>query len=94
LGQKRERETDFRDTVVTLLIENSGSMRGRPITGIAFCCARTARAAIMAVAASSNSRRLIRDLNGLEQQSCECARGRALRVIGPLRSRPSFRSPR
>src|SRR5436305_1703275 len=29
---KRERETDFRDTVVTLLIDNSGSMRGRPIT--------------------------------------------------------------
>ncbi|GGB31392.1 cobaltochelatase subunit CobT [Tistrella bauzanensis] len=29
---KRERETDFRDTVVTLLIDNSGSMRGRPIS--------------------------------------------------------------
>ena len=26
------RETEFRDTVVTLLIDNSGSMRGRPIT--------------------------------------------------------------
>jgi len=32
LSFKRERETDFRDTVVTLLIDNSGSMRGRPIT--------------------------------------------------------------
>jgi cobaltochelatase CobT len=32
LTYKRERETDFRDTVVTLLIDNSGSMRGRPIT--------------------------------------------------------------
>ncbi len=32
LAFKRERETDFRDTVVTLLIDNSGSMRGRPIT--------------------------------------------------------------
>ena len=32
LSYKRERETDFRDTVVTLLIDNSGSMRGRPIT--------------------------------------------------------------
>jgi cobaltochelatase CobT len=32
LAYKRERETDFRDTVVTLLIDNSGSMRGRPIT--------------------------------------------------------------
>jgi hypothetical protein len=31
LVYKRERETDFRDTVVTLLIDNSGSMRGRPI---------------------------------------------------------------
>ena len=32
LSYKRELETDFRDTVVTLLIDNSGSMRGRPIT--------------------------------------------------------------
>lgn len=29
---KREEDTEFRDTVVTLLIDNSGSMRGRPIT--------------------------------------------------------------
>ena len=28
---KQEKETDFRDTIVTLLIDNSGSMRGRPI---------------------------------------------------------------
>ncbi len=32
LSYKNERETDFRDTVVTLLIDNSGSMRGRPIS--------------------------------------------------------------
>ena len=32
LSFKREKETDFRDTVVSLLIDNSGSMRGRPIT--------------------------------------------------------------
>ena len=32
LSFKREKETEFRDTVVTLLIDNSGSMRGRPIT--------------------------------------------------------------
>jgi len=32
LSFKRETDTDFRDTVVTLLIDNSGSMRGRPIT--------------------------------------------------------------
>ena len=32
LSFKMERETEFRDTVVTLLIDNSGSMRGRPIT--------------------------------------------------------------
>jgi cobaltochelatase CobT len=31
LSFKEEKETDFRDTVVTLLIDNSGSMRGRPI---------------------------------------------------------------
>jgi len=32
LAYKREREMEFRDTVVSLLIDNSGSMRGRPIT--------------------------------------------------------------
>lgn len=32
LSYKIERETDFRDTVVSLLIDNSGSMRGRPIS--------------------------------------------------------------
>lgn len=32
LSFKVERETEFRDTVVTLLIDNSGSMRGRPIS--------------------------------------------------------------
>jgi cobaltochelatase CobT len=32
LSFKMEKDTDFRDTVVTLLIDNSGSMRGRPIT--------------------------------------------------------------
>ena len=35
---KQERETSFRDTVVTLLLDNSGSMRGRPIM-VAACCA-------------------------------------------------------
>ena len=37
LSYKRERDTDFRDTVVTLLLDNSGSMRGRPITVAAMC---------------------------------------------------------
>ena len=37
LSYKREREMEFRDTVVTLLIDNSGSMRGRPITVAAMC---------------------------------------------------------
>ncbi|MBI4185358.1 MAG: cobaltochelatase subunit CobT [Proteobacteria bacterium] len=32
LSYKQEKETEFRDTVVSLLIDNSGSMRGRPIT--------------------------------------------------------------
>jgi cobaltochelatase CobT len=32
LSYKREKDTTFRDTVVSLLIDNSGSMRGRPIT--------------------------------------------------------------
>ena len=32
LSYKREKDTKFRDTVVSLLIDNSGSMRGRPIT--------------------------------------------------------------
>lgn len=35
---KRERDTEFRDTVVSLVIDNSGSMRGRPIM-VAACCA-------------------------------------------------------
>ncbi|MEM7619358.1 MAG: cobaltochelatase subunit CobT [Pseudomonadota bacterium] len=38
LSFKIERDTDFRDTVVTLLLDNSGSMRGRPIM-VAACCA-------------------------------------------------------
>jgi cobaltochelatase CobT len=37
LTYKRELDTEFRDTVVTLLIDNSGSMRGRPITVAAMC---------------------------------------------------------
>ena len=37
LSFKMERDTDFRDTVVTLLIDNSGSMRGRPIMVAATC---------------------------------------------------------
>ncbi len=37
LSFKRETDTEFRDTVVTLLIDNSGSMRGRPITIAAIC---------------------------------------------------------
>jgi cobaltochelatase CobT len=43
LSYKREKETDFRDTVVTLLIDNSGSMRGRPITVAAMCADILAR---------------------------------------------------
>jgi cobaltochelatase CobT len=37
LSYKVERETEFRDTVVSLLIDNSGSMRGRPIAIAAIC---------------------------------------------------------
>src|SRR5262249_16158161 len=37
LSFKQEKETNFRDTVVTLLLDNSGSMRGRPITVPATC---------------------------------------------------------
>jgi cobaltochelatase CobT len=37
LSYKKELDTEFRDTVVTLLIDNSGSMRGRPITVAAMC---------------------------------------------------------
>jgi cobaltochelatase CobT len=43
LSYKHEREADFRDTVVSLLIDNSGSMRGRPITVAAMCCDILAR---------------------------------------------------
>ena len=37
LSFKREKDTTFRDTVVTLLLDNSGSMRGRPIMVAAMC---------------------------------------------------------
>ena len=37
LSFKKEKDFDFKDTVVTLLIDNSGSMRGRPITIAAIC---------------------------------------------------------
>ena len=37
LSFKREKDFEFKDTVVTLLIDNSGSMRGRPITIAALC---------------------------------------------------------
>jgi cobaltochelatase CobT len=43
LSFKRERDTQFRDTVVTLVIDNSGSMRGRPITVAATCADILAR---------------------------------------------------
>ena len=37
LSFMKERDLDFKDTIVTLLIDNSGSMRGRPITIAALC---------------------------------------------------------
>ncbi len=43
LSFKMERDTKFRDTVVTLVIDNSGSMRGRPITVAATCADILAR---------------------------------------------------
>ncbi|MBM6593517.1 cobaltochelatase subunit CobT [Microvirga pudoricolor] len=43
LSFKREQDTNFRDTVVTLLLDNSGSMRGRPITVAATCADILAR---------------------------------------------------
>jgi cobaltochelatase CobT len=43
LSFKQERDTRFRDTVVTLLLDNSGSMRGRPITVAATCADILAR---------------------------------------------------
>ncbi len=43
LSYKMEKDQEFRDTVVTLLIDNSGSMRGRPITIAAICADILAR---------------------------------------------------
>jgi cobaltochelatase CobT len=43
LSFKREKDTNFRETVVTLLLDNSGSMRGRPITVAATCADILAR---------------------------------------------------
>ncbi len=43
LSYKQEKDMEFRDTIVTLLIDNSGSMRGRPITIAAICADIMAR---------------------------------------------------
>jgi len=43
LSFKQEQDTEFRDTVVTLLLDNSGSMRGRPISIAAICADVLAR---------------------------------------------------
>ncbi len=43
LSFKAEKDTEFRDTVVTLLLDNSGSMRGRPISIAAICADVLAR---------------------------------------------------
>ena len=43
LSFKEEQDTEFRDTVVSLLLDNSGSMRGRPITVAATCADILAR---------------------------------------------------
>ncbi len=43
LSFKHEKDTEFRDTVVTLLLDNSGSMRGRPISIAAICADVLAR---------------------------------------------------
>lgn len=43
LSFKQERQTDFKDTVVCILLDNSGSMRGRPITIAAMCADILAR---------------------------------------------------
>lgn len=43
LAFRQEREIEFRDTVVTLLLDNSGSMRGRPILLTALCADLLAR---------------------------------------------------
>jgi cobaltochelatase CobT len=43
LSFKMERDTEFRDTIVTLLLDNSGSMRGRPIMVAAMCADILAR---------------------------------------------------
>ena len=43
LSFKIEKDTEFRDTVVTILLDNSGSMRGRPISIAAICADVLAR---------------------------------------------------
>jgi len=43
LSFKQEKDTEFKDTIVTLLLDNSGSMRGRPISIAAICADVLAR---------------------------------------------------
>ena len=37
LSFKKEKDIEFKDTLVTILIDNSGSMRGKPISVAAIC---------------------------------------------------------
>ncbi len=55
LSFKQEKDTNFRDTVVTLLLDNSGSMRGRPITVAATCADILARTWSAAASRSRSS---------------------------------------
>ena len=80
LSFKMERDTDFRDTVVTLLLDNSGSMRGRPIS-------------IAAISADVLARTLERCQVKVESSASPRGRGRAGRAArrGWRRTGRSFR---
>ena len=38
LSFKKEKDIEFKDTLVTILIDNSGSMRGKPISSCSYLC--------------------------------------------------------
>ena len=57
LSFKKEKDLDFKDTVVTLLIDNSGSMRGRPITIAAICADILSRTCLLYTSPSPRDKR-------------------------------------
>ena len=80
LSYKLEKDTEFRDTVVSLLIDNSGSMRGRPIAVAAMCADILARTLERCAVKVEILGFTTRSWKGGQSRSSGCAR-----ASGPIR---------